>query len=258
MWIVRLEYKSIDDFFFRYCCCWWRCCWANKRKFKMLTEQMLMIISAHAEHFESLTVRDYTIENQLKNSSVVCLGISIDQTPSKTIKSFISIRRSLTLFLFHCASVHSSSSQFQSQIGAICLYIVSLAVRVFVLLFRRSRRAVYHCSSALHAIRIDKMSWNSPQRDTAHIIPIFCYSQLNLFLFYFQLKFYIDLIHLRHQSLRKIFQKFIKRQIPLLQAILNQIPVAVVLSLLEWIKLPFSFNLFRVWKTQQIAFLLPM
>lgn len=119
---------------------------------------MLMIISAHAEHFESLTVRDYTIENQLKNSSVVCLGISIDQTPSKTIKSFISIRRSLTLFLFHCASAHSSSSQFQSQIGAICLYIVSLAVRVFVLLFRRSRRAVYHCSSALHAIRIDKMS----------------------------------------------------------------------------------------------------
>lgn len=116
-----------------------------------------MIISAHAEHSESLTVRDYTIENQLKNSSFVCLGISIDQTPSKTIKSFISIRRSLTLFLFHCASAHSSS-QFQSQIGAICLYIVSLAVRVFVLLFRRSRGAIYHCSSALHAIRIDKMS----------------------------------------------------------------------------------------------------
>lgn len=195
--------------FFRYFCCWWRCCWANKRKFKMLTEQMLMIISAHAEHFESLTVRDYTIENQLKNSSVVCLGISIDQTPSKTIKSFISIRRSLTLFLFHCASAHSSSSQFQSQIGAICLYIVSLAVRVFVLLFRRSRRAVYHCSSALHAIRIDKMSWNSPQRDTAHIIPIFCYSQLNLFffLFYFQLKLYIDLIQ---SSVVNLYGRFSK------------------------------------------------
>lgn len=160
----------------------------------MLIEQMLMIISAHAEHFESLTVRDYTIENQLKNSSVVCLGISIDQTPSKTIKSFISIRRSLTLFLFHCVS--QRTLVIAIPIANRCYLFVHcvtgrMCICIALQALKRSSLSLFKRTTC-HTHRQDVLK-QSTKRHRAYHSDILLFT-IEFVFFFFQLKLCIDLI----------------------------------------------------------------